>query len=147
VEAAARRGHTRDRSRWVVAAGVVATAVYAATVGGFARYSWPVTVAVVIPGAAAVLWSWRPPADGVPTPGPLDRAGTVMWLATFVSLALWELTSLLLQPSFTTDSYAHPTLSVLSDPFLATHVGRSVALFCWMWLGWSLIRRIPKAER
>jgi hypothetical protein len=65
----------------------------------------------------------------------------VAWLAIFVGLSLWELINLLLQPSFTTDSYAHPTLSVLSDPFLASPVGRAIGLFLWLVLGWYLVDR------
>ena len=61
------------------------------------------------------------------------------WAAVFVTLGLWELTQLLLQPTLTTDSYAHPTISVLSDPVLATHPGRSIALFVWLALGWFLV--------
>jgi Family of unknown function (DUF6186) len=33
-----------------------------------------------------------------------------------VSGGTWELTSLLQQPQLTTDSYAHPTISALTDP-------------------------------
>jgi len=53
---------------------------------------------------------------------------------------LWELTQLLLQPTLTTDSYAHPTISVLTDPVLASHVGRSILLFVWLAVGWFLVR-------
>jgi hypothetical protein len=59
----------------------------------------------------------------------------------FVALGLWELTQLLLQPSLTTDSQAHPTLSVLTDPVLGTHPGRSIALFAWAAFGWFLLQR------
>jgi hypothetical protein len=55
-------------------------------------------------------------------------------------LGLWELTQLLLQPTLTTDSYAHPTISVLTDPLLASHVGRSILLFVWLAAGWFLVR-------
>ena len=58
-----------------------------------------------------------------------------------VALGLFELTNLLLQPSLTTDSYAHPTLSVMTDPVLASHPGRSAVLFLWLALGWFLFRR------
>ncbi|MDP9342486.1 MAG: hypothetical protein M3Q23_10430 [Actinomycetota bacterium] len=58
-----------------------------------------------------------------------------------LALALWELTELLLQPSLRTDSPAHPTLSVLTDPVLATYPGRSVALLLWVAFGWFLVKR------
>ena len=54
------------------------------------------------------------------------------WVSLFIALGLWELSALLLQPTLTTDSYAHPTISVLTDPVLATHLGRSIALFAWL---------------
>ncbi len=134
-------------SRRGIAGLSVLAAAFAILVGGFARYSWPLTVVVVLPATAGLLLSWRAPADGASAPGRIDPAGSLLWLGVFLSLALWELTSLLLQPSLTTDSYQHPTLSVLSDPFLATHVGRTIGLFLWLALGWSLIRRIPASER
>jgi hypothetical protein len=65
----------------------------------------------------------------------------VAWILVFVALGLWELTNLLLQPSLTTDSQAHPTLSVLTDPVLGSHLGRSIGLALWLGLGWFLVRR------
>jgi hypothetical protein len=142
------RGASGIVQRGRVVAGLsVGAAVFALLAGGFARYSWPVTLAVLVPATVGLLLSWRAPADGAPPPGRVDPAGPLLWVGVFVTLALWELTSLLLQPSLTTDSYAHPTLSVLSDPFLATHAGRTIGLFLWLALGWSLLRRIPAAER
>ena len=57
------------------------------------------------------------------------------------ALSLWELISLLLQPSLTTDSYAHPTISVLTDPVLASHPGRTIVLILWLAFGWFLLRQ------
>jgi hypothetical protein len=114
---------------------------YAVFVGGFARYSWPATTAVIIPGAAALVVSWRGPLRQDSGSARLDPLGILAWAAVFVALSLWELTSLLLQPSFTTDSYAHPTISVLTDPVLASHPGRTVALVLWLAFGWFLLRQ------
>jgi hypothetical protein len=114
---------------------------YAFLVGGFARYSWPATVAVVIPGTIALVVAWRDGADHPPAVGPIDRVGAVAWASVFVVAGLWELTALLLQPSLTTDSAAHPTISVLTDPILATHPGRSIALLLWAAGGWFVMRR------
>ena len=50
---------------------------------------------------------------------PLDPIGAIAWVSAFVGLALWELAALLLQPSLTTDSQVHPTISVLTDPTMA----------------------------
>jgi hypothetical protein len=53
----------------------------------------------------------------------------------------WELSSLLQQPHLTTDSYAHPTISALSDPVLASHPGRTIFLGGWLVLGFLLAGR------
>jgi hypothetical protein len=54
---------------------------------------------------------------------------------------LWELWSLLEQPNLATSSYAHPTISTLTDPVLSTWAGRSVVLAGWLGLGGFLVER------
>ena len=129
------------RNPAVVASAVVSAVLYSVVVGKFGRYSWPATVAVVVPGATVLALMFGGPLDQGRESPRLHPVGVVAWLSVFVGLALWELTSLLLQPSLTTDSYAHPTLSVLSDPILATHPGRSLGLFLWLAFGWFLVQR------
>ena len=130
--------HADTRLSLVAVLGAVA---YVVVVGGFGRYSWPATVAVVVPAATVLALVWPGPLHARPTPGRLHPGGALVWASVFVALALWELTELLLQPSLTTDSHAHPTLSVLTDPVLATHPGRSVALLLWLGFGWFLVQR------
>jgi hypothetical protein len=130
--------HAHTRLSPVAVLGAVA---YVVVVGGFGRYSWPATVAVVVPAATVLALVWRGPPHLRPAPGRLDPGGALAWASVFLALALWELTELLLQPSLTTDSHAHPTLSVLTDPVLATHPGRSVALLLWLGFGWFLVKR------
>ena len=67
--------------------------------------------------------------------------GSVLWAAVFITLGLWELTMLLLQPTLKTDSWPHPTLSTLMDPVLASHPGRTISICVWVALGWVLVRR------
>ena len=110
-------------------------------VGGFARFSWPATTFVVITGAVAVALAWRGPLRPLMEPEPLEPLGVLAWSSVFLSLAIWELTQLLLQPSLTTDSYAHPTISVTMDPILAHHPGRTIAMFVWLVAGWFLVQR------
>ena len=128
-------------TRGLATVAVLGVLAYAIAVGGFARYSWPMTISVVVP-AVLVLVIARP---GSMRPGPepekVGPVGIVAWTSVFLALALWELTSLLLQPTLTTDSYAHPTVSVMTDPILASHLGRSVALVAWAALGWFLVER------
>jgi len=130
----------RPRSGAAIAVvAVLGVLAYAIVVGGFARYSWPMTTSVVVP-AILVLVVARPGAvRSRPEPEKVGPVGIVAWSSVFLALALWELTSLLLQPTFTTDSYAHPTISVMTDPILASHVGRTVALVAWAALGWFLV--------
>jgi hypothetical protein len=124
------------------AAMVILAVAFALIVGSFGRYSWPATAAVLFPAAGGLAIAWRGPrhADRGETRG-LDPAGALAWVAVFVTLALWELTNLLLQPSLTTDSAAHPTISVMTDPILASHPGRSLAVLGWLLFGWFLIER------
>jgi hypothetical protein len=114
---------------------------YAAVVGTFGRYTWPSTISVVGPGAAGVAVAWRRPTHQATEPLGLDPWGTLSWVAVFLALALWELAALLLQPSLTTPSPAHPTISTLLDPALASHLGRSITLLLWLAFGWLLVER------
>jgi hypothetical protein len=129
------------RNPVVTAAVLVAGVVYAGAVGTFGRYSWPVTVAVLAPGAMVLALAWRGPIEHGVEPLPIDQMGILAWLCVVVGLALWELTELLLQPSLHHGSYAHPTISVLTDPILASHPGRSVVLFAWLAVAWWLVQR------
>jgi hypothetical protein len=120
---------------------VIGGLLYAAAAGGLARFSWPAVVAVAGPGLVGVLSAWRsPPRPSVEVP-PIHASGAAAWVAVFVLLALWELSALLLQPALTIDSPAHPTISVLLDPVLGSHLGRSVGFAVWLALGWFLVRQ------
>jgi len=128
----------------VVAAGaawLAAGLLYAGIVGGFRRYSWPATISIVCLGCLMVAVGWQ---------GPLRRRAAVtgmalrrawLWAVVMVVGGLWELSSLLQQPHLTTDSYAHPTISALTDPVLASHPGRSLVLAGWLLVGWFLVGR------
>lgn len=120
---------------------VTGAVMYAVVVGGFARYSWPATFAVLVPGAFVLAMAWRGPLHPKHVPGPIDPVGTVAWAAIVVALSGWELQALFLQPSLSTESYAHPTISTLTDAGLASHFGRSLALLGWLALGWFLLER------
>ncbi len=54
---------------------------------------------------------------------------------------LWELWSLLQQPSLTVTSSAHPTISALADPVLATPPGRAIILVARARLGLHFFAR------
>ncbi|MFL6271662.1 MAG: hypothetical protein ACJ75A_16250 [Actinomycetes bacterium] len=120
---------------------VIGGLLYSVAAGGLARFSWPVMVAVAVPGVVGVASAWyaapRPPVGTAP----IRQGGAAGWAAVFVALGLWELGAWLLQPSLTTGSPAHPTISILLDPLLGSHPGRSVGFAAWLALGWFLVRR------
>jgi hypothetical protein len=120
---------------------LMAIVAYSVLVGGFSRYSWPATVAVLLPGVAVLWISWRLPSRPDSDPGPIGTVGVVAWVSVFVGAAIWELITLLQQPSLSTPSYSHPTLSTLTDPILASHPGRAIGLILWLSFGWFLLRR------
>jgi len=131
----------RGRPRPVVIALAVAGVVYAVVVGSFSRYSWPATAGIIGLSTGVVLIGWHRPVRSRPGGGRLPVAGTLAWIVVLVAGCLWELASLYLQPSLTTDSYAHPTISTLTDPLLATSPGRMLVLFAWVGFGWYLVER------
>ena len=121
----------------LVAGGVV----YAVIVGSFTRFSWPATMAVVGLATLVVVIGWQGPLHPRPDPGPLPMPGTALWGGVLLAGGLWELAALAQQPSLDDTSYAHPTLSALTDPVLTGHFGRSLALAVWLLIGGSLVRR------
>ena len=114
---------------------------YAVVVGSFSRYSWPATAGIIGLGTVVVLVGWHGPLRARPADGRPPVAGTLAWIVLLVAGCLWELGALLGQPSITTDSYAHPTISTLTDPLLSAWPGRSVLLLAWLALGWYLVER------
>jgi hypothetical protein len=143
VETPDRAVKARPGNRRIAAglAWVGAALCYASVVGSFKRYSWPATIAVVALGCLAVAVGWQGPLRrrAALTGQALHRAW--LWAVVLVAGGLWELSSLLQQPHLTTDSYAHPTISALTDPLLASHPGRSVTLGAWLLIGWFLVGR------
>jgi len=135
---AARSG---GRPRVAVIALLAAAVAYAGVVGSFIRYSWPATAGVIGLGTVVVLIGWHIPVRARPDGGRLPVAGALAWVAVLAAGCLWELSALLQQPSLTAGSYAHPTISTLTDPLLATSPGRAAALLAWVAFGWYLVKR------
>jgi hypothetical protein len=122
---------------WLVAVAVVGYAILAAAPP---RFSWLATLAVVLPGTAVVVAARRPSSPRRPIPA-ARPSGAVLWAVVLIAIAIWELINLLLQPSFTTGSWDHPTLSMLADPAFATHAGRAAGLAAWLGAGWYVMER------
>jgi hypothetical protein len=125
----------------VVAALLAGGAAYAGVVGSFIRYSWPATAGIIGLGTVVVLIGWHGPLRNRRAQGSLPVAGTLAWAVVLVFGCLWELAALLLQPSITTDSSAHPTISTLTDPLLSASPGRALLLAGWLVVGWYLVER------
>jgi hypothetical protein len=121
--------------------GSAAAVIYALTVGSFTRYSWPTTAGVVGLGASVVVVGWGGPVRRRVIPAKFGRAGVITWATLLVAAGLWELAALLQQPNIETSSYAHPTISTLTDPLLSTGLGRSFALLAWIAFGAFLVER------
>jgi hypothetical protein len=113
---------------------------FALVVGWFDRYSVVPSLTVAVVGAAAIGLSWHGPFRDEPLE-PVDTSGKTLWVLVAAAIGGWELTNLFLQPSLTTDSWNHPTISVLADPVLGSRIWRSFFLFAWLRLGWGLLKR------
>ncbi len=131
---------TRPRLRFI-AVGVVAAVIYSLVVGSFTRYSWPATAGIVGLGAGVVSIGWGGPTRQRQIPGRFSRTAVIIWGSLLVAGGLWELAALLGQPNFETSSYAHPTISTLTDPLLSSSLGRSFALLAWIGFGAFLVER------
>ena len=128
----------QTRRAWTSLA-LLGAVAYVWLAGSFGRYSWPMTAAIVLPAAAVFALGWPRTGTAASSPAPIGPLGAIAWGAVFLSACLLELTSLLLQPSFRTDSYTHPTISFLMDPLLASHLGRAIGLLAWLAAGWLLL--------
>ena len=132
-----------SRGRWLALGAMASLAAYAVAAGTFTRYSWPATMTILLPASAALIVGWQGPLRPARLLSPPDPVGVRAWTAVFVAAGLWELSALLQQPTLRVSSEAHPTISFLMDPVLATHLGRSVALAGWLGMGWWLLNRAP----
>jgi hypothetical protein len=119
---------------------LIPAVLFALVIGWFGRYSVVPSLAVAAVGAFGIALAWHGPLRDEPLER-VERSGKVLWMLVIVALSVWELTNLFLQPTLSTNSYRHPTISVLSDPLLRTHLGRWVALVLWLRIGWGLLRR------
>jgi hypothetical protein len=124
----------------LVAFGGLVSVGYAVVVGEFRPYSVPATISVTALAAAAVFLAWRTSADSAAPPPRLDPAGVAAWVVLGLAAGAWELVALYMQPTLTTDSTAHPTLSYLATGLLRAWSGRSAFLLAWLAFGWYLVR-------
>jgi len=137
------RGIPVGRRRLAVLVGCTVAVLYCVVVGSFERYTWPVTVAILLPATVGLVASWRGPLYDRATPPRVSRLSVLGWSTVLVLAGLWELGALLLQPTLQLGSSDHPTISYMMDTVLAGHLGRSVTLLAWLALGWWLLGLAP----
>jgi hypothetical protein len=63
------------------------------------------------------------------------------WAAIWVAACVWEVVQTVLGGSLQGGREAHPSLSDLLDPFVATMIGQPVFVLCWIIGGVYLVRR------
>jgi hypothetical protein len=133
----------RRPRRWLSVAALTATVGFAVAAGGFERYTWPDTVAILVPATVVLAVGWRGQLRAQPVPRPVGLRSVRLWSAVLVAAGAWELAALLQQPSLQHGSWAHPTLSYVMDSLLATHGGRTLTLLAWLVLGFWLLWQLP----
>lgn len=94
-------------------------------------------VALAAPGLAAllILLSGRTGVRPLPPPG----RGWVVWPVIAVAGCLFELANFLTQADGTTPNHAHPVLSDIVEPWLASGASRAVFCAVWVVIGWWLL--------
>jgi hypothetical protein len=113
---------------------------FGAVAGGFERYRWPMTFAIIVPGVTGIVIASRARWRRAPNQ-PVDRIGVSLWVAGLVGLGVFELINFVLQPNRLIGSESHPTLSTLFDEVILGHPAQSAALVIWLLVGWWLVER------
>lgn len=138
----AEAGRLNRRQRVVAAATL---ALYSLLAGQWAVDTWPMRVAMIVPGVLfGILVAVSPPTRD--RAAPAIRTGWIPWCAVLVAIALWELASFVQQPNPIDDSYQHPTISAIVEPWLGTWGGRAIFLLLWLAAGFWLLRVITAAR-
>jgi hypothetical protein len=115
-----------------VAVGVV----YAWIVGGFASFTLAANIAVFIPGLLVLIIAFVRPPKRHPRTRPVTKT-TIGWWALVLGLfTVMELTDL-----FLGSTHVHPTWSNIMSPILDDHLAKSILVFIWLRVGWTLLHR------
>jgi hypothetical protein len=138
VEAAGVEVRRRGERRWRIALPVALA--FGVVAGGLQRYTWPVSVAILVPGITGLVVASRTRWREAPAER-LNPGGAGLWIGVLLALGVFELVNFLLQPSRLEGSFDHPTLSTLFDEVVIGHPSRAIALTLWMLAGWWLVER------
>ncbi len=132
-------GLRRPRTEFLAVLAIAVAFGWAA--GRWELYDWRLKVATGIPGVlvALLMLTHRPPDEGT-APGRPARLWW-LWAVVAVGICVQELVSFAQQPTPTTGSHEHPTLSFLIEPLLASPLVRGCLLAGWLAGGYYLLRR------
>lgn len=104
----------------------------------------PIAVSVAVFGPPMLYLALTAPND----PAPTRLRPRWWWWATMGALiCVWELSQFLQQPDLETDSYEHPTLSVILGPLFAGGPGRTIFVIVWLVAGVWLARLMLGSRR
>ncbi len=134
-----RRTERAAPAHWPLVATVAIA--YGVTVGMWARFSWPTTIAVFLAGLPFLVLANRWPPRTPPPQRPPGQVSNRPWAVVWLAVCAWEVIAFAQQPNRVDTSWEHPTLSALADIVLAGHAGRAVFLAAWLATGWAVARR------
>lgn len=114
------------------------TIAFAWVGSGFEAFSQAAFLAVLLPAllvaGVAMLQARRPASLTLPA-----RLALGWWGALLLAGLLWEAYAFMCQPTLTTPSFDHPTLSVMLDPMLEHRGARFLGWFIWLHVGRHLL--------
>lgn len=134
-----RRAEQATPAHWPLV-GAIAVG-YGVTVGMWARFSWPTTIAVFLAGFPFLAFANRWPSRRPARREVRDDVSHWPWAALWLAFCAWEVIAFAQQPNRVDTSWEHPTLSALADIVLAGHLGRAAFLTVWLAVGWAVARR------
>jgi hypothetical protein len=103
--------------------------------GALPSFSLAATLLVLAVGGGLVWAGLSGRVPKAPAPRRLS-GGAAWWLVPALLLCLVELVNFVLG-----STHAHPTLSKLTDPWLASYPVKSASYFAWLTGFWGLVRR------
>jgi len=110
---------------------------YAWLAGAYPSFSWQSSAAVLAPGLLLLGYAGATgPRRPLRPARRLGRRAGLVWSVPLLGFSALEIVNDTLG-----STWEHPTLSVLADPVLAGHPGRSAALLAWLAAGVALVRR------
>jgi hypothetical protein len=104
----------------------------------------PIAVGVAVFGPPMLYLALTSPNDPAPTG---VRPRWWLWATVGALICVWELSQFLQQPTLSTDSYDHPTLSVIIGPLFAAGPGRAAFVIVWLVAGVWLARLMLGSRR